>query len=96
MLNKEKTEVETSTSQHQEESEGDDGHVSEVERRLEQATHSTSVEVIEERVGVDKKTSHSCVDESTPPPSMIFSSQLEVQQSHTDEGRNDEEKDEGK
>jgi len=96
MLNKEKTEVETSTSQHQEESERDDGHVSKIERRLEQATHSTSVEVIEERVCVDEETSHSCVDESTPPPSMIFSGQLKVQQGHTDERGHDEKKDERK
>ena len=85
MLHEEKTEVESSTAQHQEEGEGDNGHISKIEGRLKQTIHSTSVEVVEERIGINENTSHSGIDKGTPPPSVILSCQLEVQQSHADE-----------
>ena len=96
MLHKEKTEMESRAAQHQKECEGDNRHVSKVERRLEQTIHTTSLEVVEERVSVDENTSHTSIDEGTPPPSVIFSGQLEVQQCHTNEGSHDKKKDERK
>ena len=96
MFHKGKTEVETSTAKHQEEGKRDDRHVTKVERRLKHTTHSTSVEVIEERICVDEQPGHSCIDEGTPPPSVIFPRQLKVEQRHTDEGRHNNEEDEGK
>ena len=92
MLNKEKTEMESSTAQHQEEGKRNDRHVPEVKRGLEYTTHSTSIEVVEERISVDENTSHSRIDECTPPPSMVLPRQLKVEQSHADERcHNDEE-----
>ena len=92
MLNKEKTEMESSTAQHQEEGKRHDRHVPEVKRGLEYTTHSTSIEVVEERISVDENTSHSRIDECTPPPSMVLPRQLKVEQSHADERcHNDEE-----
>lgn len=54
------------------------------------------MEVVEEGIGVDEKTSHSCIDERTPPPSVIFSGQLEVQQGYADERSHNKEEYEGK
>lgn len=88
--------MESRAAQHQKESEGDNSHVSKVERRLKQTIHTTSVEVVEERVRVDEDTSHTSIDESTPPPSVIFSGQLEVQQCNTDEGSHNKKEDECK
>lgn len=81
--------MESRTSQHEEESKRNNSHVPKVERGLEHSTHSTSVEIIEEGVSVDKQPSHSSIDECAPPPSVILPSQLEVQQCHTDKGGND-------
>ena len=62
---------------------------------MEHPTHSTSVEVIEEGVSVDEQSGHSSVDECAPPPLVVFPSQLEVQQGHTDEGCDNQKQDEG-
>jgi len=92
MLHKEKTDMETSTAEHQEEGKRDDRHVPKVEGGLEHTAHATSVEVIEERICIDEQPGHSCVNEGTPPPSVIFPRQLEVEQRHTDKGRHNNEK----
>lgn len=54
------------------------------------------MEIVEEGIRIDKDTSHSGIDKNTPPPSVIFSSQLEVKQGYTDEGSHDEKEDESK
>lgn len=54
MLHKEKTEMEPSATQHQEEGKRDDGHVPKVKRGLEDTTHPTPMEVIIERICVNK------------------------------------------
>ena len=53
------------------------------------------MEVIKERISVDEQSSHSCINEGTPPPSMVFPRQLEVKQCHTDKGSDNNKKDEG-
>lgn len=49
---------------------------------LQQAIHIRPVEEVEERVTVDEQTSRSARKETTPPPSVVLPSQLEVDQSH--------------
>ena len=91
MLHEEKTEMETSAAQHQEEGKRDNRHVPKIERGLKHPTHSTSVEVIEERICVDEQPGHSRIDEGTPPPSVIFPRKLKVEQRHADERCHDNE-----
>lgn len=88
--------MEPRASQHQEKCEGNNSHVSKVEGRLKQSIHATSVEVVKERVGINENTSHACIDKCSPPPSVIFSGKLEVEQCHADKGSHNEKKDEGK
>jgi hypothetical protein len=40
-----------------------------------------------ERVNVNEDPSHASVDIGRPPPSVIFSCELEVQERHSDKGR---------
>ena len=95
VLHKQKTKVETWTSQHEEEPKWNNWHVPKVERGLEHPTHSTSVEVIEEGVSVDEQTRHSSIDKCAPPPSVVLPGQLEVKQCHTDEGCDNQKQNEG-
>ena len=86
--------MESRTTQHQEETKRNYRHIPEVERRLEQSIHSTSMEIVEEGIRIDKDTSHTGIDKDTPPPSVIFSGQLEVKQGYTDKGSHDEKENE--
>lgn len=54
------------------------------------------MEEVVERICVNENTSHSRIDEGTPPPSMVLPRQLKVEQSYADEGCHDDEEDEGK
>jgi hypothetical protein len=62
---------------------------------LEHTSHTRSVEVVEEGINVDEDSSHATIDEGCPPPLVIFSRQLEVQQCHSNEGRDNDQKNKG-
>jgi len=94
VLHKQQTELESSASKHEEESEGDNSHVPEVERGLQQTCHSTAMEVVVEGIQVDEDSCHSSVGVRCPPPTMVLSRELEVQEGDGDEGCHDDEKDE--
>ena len=72
-------------TQHEEEGKGNNGHVTEVERSLQNSRHATSVVVVVKTVHINQQTRHTAVDKGGPPPAMIFSGQLEVQESDSDE-----------
>ena len=96
VLDKGQTHVEGGTAQHEEEAKGNGGHVAKVERTLEQTGHAGSVVVVEDGVDVDEDAGHTAVDKGGPPPLMVLTGQLEVQEGDGDEGRHNHEKDEGK
>ena len=78
VLHKYQTELEPGSSEHKEEAEGHNCHVSEVEGRLQNTCHSTSMKIVVERVDVDEDTGHSSINVGGPPPSMIFACELEI------------------
>ena len=92
---KDQTELEASTTEHDEEGIGYNAHVSKEERPLQHTTHFTSVEVIVERIYENKETCHTSVDVRGPPPAVIFSCELEIQESNSDERSNNHQQNEG-
>ena len=53
------------------------------------------MEIKVKRVGVDKDTRHTSINVGGPPPSMIFASQLKVQESDRDKGRDNDQQHKG-
>lgn len=82
VFDEDETELEGGGTQHQEECERDNSHVTEVERTLQHTLHVTSMEVVIERVNVDEKTGHSTIHVRCPPPTMILAHQLKIEKCH--------------
>lgn len=73
-------------TEHHKEGVGNDAGVSKIKRYLQQAVHIRSMKEIEERISKNKNSGRSSIEKHTPPPSMVFASELEVKQRDGDKG----------
>lgn len=96
MSDKDQTNVEGCASKHEENGKWNESHVPKVEGWLQDSAHATSFVVEVEGIYIDKETRHSTIYVGNPPPAMIFSCQLEVQQRNRNEGRDNDQKDKRK
>ena len=70
--------VEAHGAHHQEEGQRDVCHIPEIKARLQKASHSAVVKVVEEAVGIDKDANHASREEAAPPPAVVFCCKLKV------------------
>jgi hypothetical protein len=87
--------VEAHRAHHEEEGEGDVGHLAEVEGRLKEARHARVVEVVEKALELDEDADHAAREERAPPPAVVLRRELELRQCDDDEGRHDREERKG-
>lgn len=77
---------EADESQHQEECDRHNRHIAKVIGQLQSTIHIGSMEVVVKRIRQDKESSCTAIGERDPPPVIVFSSQLEVQERNRDKG----------
>jgi hypothetical protein len=82
-----KTTLESSASQHEKGSKTHNRYVSKVKRKLQQASHTTGMQVKVERKAVNHKTSHASVAKGFRPQRVRSPFELESEQVKRQEAR---------